>query len=793
MPSADKLRAFAHRPAGWVVFLALGAAAMAVHAALPTGELTQSLLYDVVGLVAVAAILAGVFIHKPAMRWPWLLLALGQFSFVVGDLLWLYYEQVGETPFPSLADAFYLGGYPFIAVALAGFISRRIGGGDRAGLLDAAILTTGVAVVSWTTLVAPGLVDSELTPLELGISLAYPLADLILIGVAMGILTTPGARTGAFGLLVGSLVILFGADQLYALANLNEAYVSGSPLDLGYLAAYLLTGATALHPSMRTLSEPRPIPITWLGPVRLVFLTVAMLSGPLALGLASGEFSADLWVVAGATALLSLLVLARLALLVRTLAGDVATRKVLEERLSYQAFHDSLTDLANRRRFVERARSVLDARTRTGQTAALFIDLDDFKTVNDSLGHAAGDALLVAVAARIRQAVRSNDTAARLGGDEFGVLLEGVDDLGTATAVADRILELMDEPISIGGNTMTVHASIGIALDDHEADVDKLLREADVAMYQAKALGKGRHQVFAPSMHAELVERLTLKTDLQVAIETGALELDYQPIIQLIGGRVTGIEALVRWPHPTRGRLAPSAFIPMAEETGLIVPLGQWVLERACADLAELRLGMPQTDLAVSVNVAPRQFSDPSLPGTVRHALEAARLDPSSLIVELTESVVATEDTWTADALVHLRAIGVRVAIDDFGTGYSSLGTLQRFPVDILKIDRSFVTRLAADSDDAIARLIVTMGRTLGLATVAEGVETDAQASRLRDLGCDAGQGFLWARPMSLAALEAWLVEWPGLASELLPSAVVRHQQSGAPRRKGDLGLQPAG
>ncbi len=489
------------RRSAWAAFLAAGVVALAVHAAMPPASLEQSLLYDTVAATAVLAILAGLAMHAPGHRWPWLALAAGQASFVVGDLLWVYYEQVGESPFPSFADVFYLAGYPVIALALAGFIHRRLGGGDRAGLLDAAILTTGGAVLTWVFLVQPSLAGSELTELELAISLAYPIGDVILIGVATGTLTTPGARTGAFRLLLASLVGLLLADQVYAMQNLEGSYVSGGPIDLVYLASYLLVGAAALHPSMRTLSEPTPVPITWLGPVRLVFLTAAMLSGPAALAMADAAGDTGLWVVAVASAILSLLVLARLSGLVRTLAGDVAKRRTLEERLTYQAFHDPLTDLANRRRFVDRTRDALGPESQLGTVAALFVDLDDFKTVNDTLGHAAGDELLVGVAERLRLATRSGDTAARLGGDEFGILLGSIADVSDATRAADRLLDLLREPVRVAGTQVVVRASIGIAVADAGSlDVDRLLHDADVAMYRAKALGKGRYEVFAADL-----------------------------------------------------------------------------------------------------------------------------------------------------------------------------------------------------------------------------------------------------------------------------------------------------
>jgi diguanylate cyclase (GGDEF)-like protein len=480
----------------WAAYFALGALALVVHRLLESGSLSQSWFYDIVGGSAVVVAFVAIARNKPDRRLPWWLMAVGQGLFVAGDVMWNWYEAIGESPFPSLADVLYLAGYPFIAAGLLLLIRRRLGDGDRGGLLDASILTTAVAILSWTFFIRPLTVDTELDALSLAISLAYPIADLLLIGVAMGLLTTPGARTPAFRMLALSLVALLVADQIYAFQNLDESYVAGGPLDSLYLIAYILFGTAVAHPSMRRLTDPAPVAVTWLGPVRMICLAAAMVTGPLLVTLGP-DADSGLAVIAAGTALLSLLVLARLYGLVGILARDVAKRRALESQLSYQAFHDPLTGLANRRRFVDRADAALAARQRVGSLAALFVDLDDFKTVNDSLGHAAGDELLVAVAARIRDGLRSTDVAARLGGDEFGVLLLDIPEPAYATTVAERLLAAMGAPLTVAGVPVEVNASIGVAVDTEAMHgVDALLSDADVAMYQAKALGKGRQHVF---------------------------------------------------------------------------------------------------------------------------------------------------------------------------------------------------------------------------------------------------------------------------------------------------------
>jgi diguanylate cyclase (GGDEF)-like protein len=492
-------RSVISRPSLAVGYVALGALLLVTHAWSEVGSREQTLIYDAVGASAVVALFYGAWRYRPDRRLPWILMAIGQASFVGGDLLWDWYEAVGESPFPSMADALYLAGYPFIGLGLLLLIRRRLGDGDRGGLLDAAILTTAAAILSWTFLIQPQVAATDLDPLSLAISLAYPIGDLILIGVAMGLLATPGARTPAFLMLAASLVCVLAADQIYAIQALDETYVAGGPLDSLYLASYILFGASALHPSMRRLTDPHPVPVTWLGPVRLVGLAVAMITGPLLVAIGPGA-ERGLYVVAGGSALLSLLVLGRLVGLVGLLAKDVRQRRALEAQLSFQAFHDPLTGLTNRRRFMEATQAALNGRARAGTIAALFIDLDDFKTVNDSLGHAAGDEVLVTVAERLRASLRATDVGARLGGDEFGVLITGLPDHPFAIATADHLLQVLGQPVESMGQSIEVGVSIGIAFDRSSMEtVDELLSEADVAMYQAKARGKGRCHVYRPS------------------------------------------------------------------------------------------------------------------------------------------------------------------------------------------------------------------------------------------------------------------------------------------------------
>ncbi|MEA2620814.1 MAG: hypothetical protein QOC97_1587, partial [Chloroflexota bacterium] len=448
---------------------------------------------------------------------------------------------------------------------------------------------------------------------------------------------------------------------------------------------------------------------------------------------------------------------------------DVSERKAFEEQLAHQAFYDSLTNLPNRALFLDRIQHALARRNRTAAPlTVLFLDLDDFKTVNDSLGHTAGDHLLVQVAVRIQQCLREADTAARFGGDEFAILVE--DGLGEPGELAQRILARFREPYVLDGVEIQINATIGIAIRRLDSTAVELLRDADAAMYSAKADGKGGWRMFEPAMHEAVHHRLELKVALERGVERGDFVLHYQPIVELDTGLIHGVEALVRWVHPERGLVSPADFIPLAEETGLIVPLGRWVLAEACR--AAVRLDDTGGSApSMSVNLSARQLQQPELVAEVKAILRETGLEPGRLTLEITESAMMRDTEVIAARLRKLREIGIRIAIDDFGTGYSALNYLRQLPVDVVKIDRSFVIGIVADpAQRALVAAIIDLGHVLGLHLVAEGVETEAQRLELEDLGCDLGQGFLWARPLELPTLLAYLeAERAGLPTPRRP------------------------
>ncbi|HET7426562.1 MAG TPA: EAL domain-containing protein [Gemmatimonadales bacterium] len=424
---------------------------------------------------------------------------------------------------------------------------------------------------------------------------------------------------------------------------------------------------------------------------------------------------------------------------------DVSERKRLEEQLTHQAFHDPLTGLANRALFRDRVSHALAvARRRGHQITVLFVDLDDFKTVNDTLGHAEGDRLLIGAAERFLACARTADTVARLGGDEFAILIEGTDG---REGLPERLGSAMAHPFTLSGNQVRVTASIGVATASAEDTADDLLRNADVAMYAAKRHGKGRSATFESRMYADLRERLDLEAALSAAMERNELLLHYQPIVELKTGAIYGLEALLRWDHPQYGRLMPQHFVPLAEETGLIVQLGAWVLREGCRQLQAWAQEFPHIPLAMSINISGRQLQGGGLDEALREAVKESGVDPTAVVLEITESVLMQQTESVLERLQQMKAVGVRLAIDDFGTGYSSLSYLQRFPIDILKIAKPFVEEVSQGADrSALARAIIGLGDTLRLDTIAEGIEMAEQRAALIELGCTLGQGHhFWA------------------------------------------------
>ncbi|HZS04906.1 MAG TPA: EAL domain-containing protein [Blastocatellia bacterium] len=467
---------------------------------------------------------------------------------------------------------------------------------------------------------------------------------------------------------------------------------------------------------------------------------------------------------------------------------DITDRKQAEAQLLHDAFHDALTGLPNRALFLDHLGLAMERlRRHPGwHHAVLFLDFDRFKIINDSLSHAVGDQLLVAVARRLEGCLRPGDTIARLGGDEFTILLEGLGPISEASEIAERIQQSLEQPFEVAGHEVYTTVSIGIA---HSAlgyeQPEEMLRDADTAMYRAKARGTSRYEIFDRAMHSQVATRLQMENDLRRAIERGEFFLCYQPIVRLESGRLEGFEALIRWNHPERGVISPARFIPVAEETGLIVPIGQWVLREACRQMKEWEVEYPAAfPLQMSVNLSGRQFVQPDLLGEINRVLSETGLAPERLKLELTESVVMENIETAVSLLRQIRELGIELSIDDFGTGYSSLSYLHSFPLSTLKIDRSFVMQMGdQDENTEIVGTIVTLARTLRMEVIAEGVETLEQLDQLRALSCQYGQGYYFSRPVDSQAAGILLREnrqWPVVAARLIP-----HDQEAAASKAG--------
>ena len=753
-----------------MISLLIGGAILVGYFFLPSPDL-QDFAYQVPGMLAIVAVLAGTAIHRPPDPRPWLLLAAGLALTTTGDWAWVILARAyGIEDFPSIADAFYLTGLGLSAVAIVWMVRGRIPDGDRAGMVDALIVAVGIGLVSWTFLMAPIVADPAAAFGEIAFALAYPLLDILLLGVLVRILLAPGPRVPSLTLLMGALVALLLSDFPYAIVALSDGYYTGHIVEAGWLAASVLWSAAALHPSMRNVAEPVDAGEIRMSAWRLALLAAASLMAPAVLVIQwAMDSPIDVFAIAAGSVVLYLLVIARLSGVVSDLRSTLTHRQLLEKELESRALHDPLTGLANRVLFSDRLERALAQRAE--RVAVLFLDLDDFKTINDTFGHQAGDELLIAIAGALARSVRPEDTVARLGGDEFAILVERGASEGTARMLADRLHTALRSPVRVAGRDRAIGASIGISLGDSgAATADTLMREADIAMYVAKGDGKGGSSVFDSRTHASVVRNIGLREDLEGAIRHRQFELHYQPIVDIGTGDLAGLEALVRWRHPVRGLLAPADFIPVAESTGSIIPLGRWILEEACRQaVAWSDPGSPLADgRYMSVNLSTVQLTHPGFVEFVEETLQRAGLPVIQLLVEVTESANPDEDA-VSTTLNRLHSMGIRLAIDDFGTGYASMGRLRHTPFEIIKIDRSLVALVASDARaEAVIIGITDLARRLSAVCVAEGVEQQEQLVRLRQMGCQFAQGFHFSPALPVAKLEALLRtpatrRWPQL------------------------------
>jgi diguanylate cyclase (GGDEF)-like protein len=844
--------------------LAFLGAALVAYAAFLVGNLGQpvshfwDVVYCLTEFLAVALCLLRAYSHSEE-RLGWLLLAAGMFCFAVGDTYWKFVlADNAHIPVPSPADVGYLLFYPFAYAALVVIVRAR---GDRyaPGLwLEGGIGAFAVAGVGAAVLQHRIVTSTGGSALEVGANIAYPLADILLFSLVVGVLCLCGMRHGRMWMAVAFGFAVFAVtDSIYGYQTAADTYVQGTILDIGWplafalfafaawlksekvrtsrlegwqsavlpglfglaslgvliyasyndvygvavilaavsLVAVLARMALLVTQRLRTVGElgaseeryralVRSVPDTLITlfdrDLKLVFFDGAGLDADMRAALARGQRGADIAEPAQRAdldkklhdGLAGLYVAHEISFPSTTgrvwsldigpycpdginvdgvfcVARNETGRREAERQLAHQALHDSLTGLANRVLFMDRLDQALARLLRhASPIALLFVDLDHFKVVNDSLGHAAGDEVLVQAADRLRKTLRPADTIARFGGDEFVILCEDAAGRAEAEEIAGRISVALARPFKIGGQDVVLTASTGIVIaNDTHTDAGALLRDADTAMYRAKERGRANSQVFDNSMRMRAIQRLELETALRRAIETNELRVLYQPQVRMNDGAVVSCEALVRWAHPERGLIDPADFIPIAEESGLIIPLGNWVMRRVVADMSSSDIGLP-----VSVNVSPRQLADADFVDTVRNIIDQGGIDASELCLEVTESALFSEPDTALLRLSALRALGVRLAIDDFGIGFSSLWHLRQVPeVDLLKIDRAFISEIGENrKDSAIVGAVIVLAGSLGMEIVAEGIETEEQAAELRAMGADFGQGWYFGRPREL-------------------------------------------
>ncbi|MEV6630205.1 bifunctional diguanylate cyclase/phosphodiesterase [Actinoplanes sp. NPDC051470] len=695
--------------------------------------LPQDIAYDVIGLASVGAIVAGIRIHRPERAAMWWWFAAGNFVWVLGDLTYEFYEHVlHQEPYPSLADAFYLSAYPMMVVGLLMLVRQRRTG---AGLVDASIVATSLGLMLWIFVIQPIAADSDASTLERLIGVAYPAGDTMMLFLLAGLATNGRKGSPSSHLLGLATLLLLASDVTFAVLSLYSDQ-QPSVLDAGFLISYVCWAAAALHPSMRG-SVAGEEPDVRMTRRRLVLLAITAVLAPGLLFVPSvGAEQLARWAVGACGIVLFLLVVGRMS-------GFVATVQRQSGQLADLAMRDDLTGLANRRRFEQAVREALAG----GRPTVLLLDLNGFKEINDDLGHAVGDRLLAVLAGRLRNAVHPDSVVARMGGDEFAVLLPDARP-GDLPVVVDRLAGTLHEAIRVGEHDLLASASIGSADGAGLDDPVEMLRRADVAMYAAKHEGAW-HRAYEPGLDERAGAEARLGAELRAALDAEQFRLVFQPIVTLPEGRLAAVETLVRWEHPERGLVGPDDFVPVAERNGLIVELGAWILRTACLRAAGWRREHgPAAPPKISVNVSARQLAQPGFPDTVREALATSGLPASALAIEVTETAVFTGGR-AVEALHQIRAQGVQVALDDFGTGHSSLGLLQSVPVDILKVDKSFIDNVTkAGRHAVIASSLIDIGNGLGLATVAEGVETAEQAAELHRLGYRLAQGYHFGRPV---------------------------------------------
>ncbi|SDI96201.1 diguanylate cyclase (GGDEF) domain-containing protein [Frankineae bacterium MT45] len=759
------------RQATWRWALALGLLACAAYLALPAGLVRVALL-----LTAAVACNAGVVLavqkQPPSMRLGWRLLATACACFICATLLFSIDDLIRHRD-PgafSFLDVIRISGYLIYFLGIMRMSRSRGLAVSRERHADSAIVYVGAFCLSWQLVLSGYAHDASLTTTARVVAMTYPLLNLGVLFTASGAILAGVTRRASERFLLAAILGLFLATAIGRVMTMRHNNHAGSLAGVVMLFSYVMFATSALHPtSSKTLVQATDSGLRVRRWVPIVALAGFMSPAILLLGTIF-DFHVDVAVLSSAEMVLFGLVVLRVCwLFIRirsqnrllrshtdSLQEALATQQALETDLRYLAFHDSLTGLSNRAFLKQQVETALAAPDGYESLALCICDLDQFKGVNDSLGHQIGDAFLVVASRRLTEVTGGAHTVVRLGGDEFAVLLNDVTQTSAATELAARIVDALREPATIDGREIALSVSVGVAYARPDTTSELLISEADTAMYEAKSAGKDRWAVFETSMRLRLVDELNVTNSFQSSLDGGHFFLQYEPQVSLTDGRLEGFEALVRWDHPTLGLLPPLRFIPLAEQTGFIRPLGAWILQQACAEAANWE---SETELTISVNLSGRQLQDPELVAHVGSALAESGLSSDRLVLEITESVLMLNPKQAAQTLVELKQMGIRIAIDDFGTGYSSLSYLQLFPVDILKIDKSFIDPLEDPESEgrAFVQTIVRLAHDLNLSTIAEGVEVLSQRETLSRLECQSIQGYLLSRPMSREATREFI------------------------------------
>lgn len=762
-PAVDRRRSQrAGRPlapeVSWT-FLACTIALAIVYAAGVLGEVVYPMMLG----GSCLGVLVGVYRNRPAVRWYW-------WAFITSLMLWAAAGAARESVRATgvldssrsfLPDLFALPAYVVLAVALSRLLrDQRSGHTDRGAWLDSVVIALAALLLAWIFALGPRLSEQDAwLPAAMAVAI-YPPLSALLVAISCRLAFGVSPRSAAHQMVFVGAVCLLAGDIAFAMEEVG-AFSVARVFELPFLVAAALMGGAALHPSMHDLNRPIGIRAGVLTRTRIATLAVALILPSLIVAVLPRTSTA-------ARVFLGAILVALAVTATLRLVFTLRDQSRFDAQLIYQATHDELTGLANRTRALSHIEACLrrfDTST-PGHLAVMFADVDQFKLVNDSMGHAIGDELLVTAAKRLTATVREHDFVARISGDEFLIVCQDVDQLA-ARAAAERVRLAFSQPFELSAGRVYATTSIGVAMNDRGADAARLVRDADTAMYRSKFTGRDTITFFDVAMSERVERRVALERMLRVALERGEIVPHYQPLVTLPAGQVEGFEVLARW-HHVDGWIHPVEFVPVAEDSGLIVALGATILEQSCRQLATWRRELPGAEHAyVSVNLSPRQILESDIVDTVADALARWQLPGSALWLEITENVLLEDTVETQGVLHALRQLGVSLSMDDFGTGYSSLSYLTKYPVSRVKIDKVFVDGLdAIDADHSIVAAIIAMAAALGLTTIAEGVERGAQASRLFELGCTGAQGYYFAKALDPADVPGVVLPL-GFTSEL--------------------------